>query len=121
MVDWRTLEAKVDKTIGATFGEEVRHHPMTKGVADTGRPVQAFRGVLHTPSPEGTINIGRGIVTTMAAAEAGLVVERALVAGMVFRKGDRIAGMSRPGEPTWEIRNTNDRYTSVIVLVLNQV
>jgi len=121
MVDWRALEAKVDRTIGATFGEEVRHHPMNKGVADTGRPVRTLRGVLHTPSPEGTINIGAGIVTSLAAAEAGLVVQRAEYPDVVFRKDDKIRGIDLPGQPWWQIKYVNDRYSSILVLVLNQV
>lgn len=121
MVDWRALEAKADKTIVASFGEDVRHHPMSKGVADTGRPVQELRGVLHTPSPEGTINIGAGLVTTMAAAEAALVIERAEYPDVVFRKDDKIRGTSLPGEPWWIVKNINDRYSSILILALNQV
>lgn len=120
MVDWRTLEAKVDQTIGAAFGEAVRHHPMKSGVADTGRPIADLRGVLHTPSPEGTINIGNGLTTTMIAAEAALVIERAEYPSVVFRKDDKIRGVDLPGQPWWQVKNVNDRYSSIVILALTQ-
>ncbi len=120
MVDWRTLEAKADRIIGAAFDEEVRHLPQKNGTADTGRPIQNIRGVLHTPSPEGTISIGAGIVTNMAAAEAALVVQRAEYPSIVFRQKDKIRGNELPGAPIWEVKNINDRFSSIIVLTLNQ-
>ena len=120
MVNWRTLEAKADRTIGATFDEEVRHLPQKNGTVDPGRPVTNIRGVLHTPSPEGTINIGAGVVTNMAASEAALVIERAGLGSMIFRKGDVIRGNELPGTPLWEVKAVNDRYSSIIVLTLNQ-
>ncbi|KAB1086484.1 hypothetical protein F4V91_08610 [Neorhizobium galegae] len=121
MVNWRTLEARVDGVIGVTFGEQVRHHPMKNGVADTGRTITLLNGVLHTPSPEGTINIAAGLVSTMVSAEAALVVERSKFPVIVFHKGDRIKGMDLPGQPFWEVKSVNDRYSSILVLALNQV
>lgn len=120
MVDWRALEAKVDQKIGATFGEEVRHLPQENGTTDPGRPIAVIRGVLHTPTPAGTINIGGGVVTSMSASEGALVVERALYPDVVFRPLDRIVGIDLPGNPQWEVRTVNDRFSSIIVLVLNQ-
>lgn len=120
MVDWRIFEAKVDKTIGATFGEEVRHQPMRSGAVDITRPVSNFKAVLHTPTPEGTIQIAGGIVSSANAAEAALVIQRADVPGVVFRKLDKIRGSELAGLPWWEVKAVNDRYTSIIILTLNQ-
>lgn len=120
MVDWRVLESKVDKTIGATFGEEVRHQPMKSGAVDDTRPVSNFKAVLHTPTPEGTIQIAGGIVSSANAAEAALVIQRADVPGVVFRKLDKIRGSELAGLPWWEVKAVNDRYTSIIILTLNQ-
>jgi len=119
-MDWRALEAATDQKIGATFGETVRHHPMKSGAADAGRPILDVRGVLHTPSPEGTINIAAGLVSTMISAEAALVVIRANYPGVLFKKLDKIRGLDLPGQPWWEIKNVNDRYSSIIILALNQ-
>lgn len=121
MVNWRIIEAKVDKTIGDTFGEEVRHFPYKKdGTVDSSRPITTIRGVLHTPSPEGTINIGESIVTNMAASEGALVVQRADMGAVIFRPKDVIQGIDLPGDPRWEIKTVNDRYSSIVVLTLNQ-
>lgn len=120
MVDWRILEAKADRTVGATFGEQVRHLPQKNGTADPGRPVSNLRGVLHTPSPEGTINIGEGIITNMAASEGALVVQRADIGLILFRKGDVIRANDLPGTPLWEIKTVNDRHSSIVVMTLNQ-
>ncbi|WFS02778.1 hypothetical protein [Rhizobium tumorigenes] len=121
MVDWRALEAAADKTIAGTFGETVRHHPMKAGAVDAGRPAVDIRGVLHTPSPEGTINISAGLVSTMVSAEAALVVIRADYPGVIFKKLDKIRGTDLPSQPWWEIKNVNDRYSSIVILALNQV
>lgn len=119
-MNWRTLEAATDAVVIGAFDEEVRHLPQKSGTADPGRPVTNLRGVLHTPSPEGTINIGNGLTTTMAASESALVVQRSRYPGVVFRKLDIIRGNDLPGTPLWEIKTVNDRYSSIIVLTLNQ-
>ncbi len=119
-MDWRALEAATDAAVIGAFDEEVRHLPQKNGTADPGRPVTNLRGVLHTPSPEGTINIGAGVVTNMAASEGALVVQRADLGAVIFRKGDVIRGNELAGTPLWEIKTVNDRYSSIIVLTLNQ-
>ena len=119
-MDWRALEAATDSAVIGAFDEEVRHLPQKNGTADPGRPVTNIRGVLHTPSPEGTINIGAGVVTNMAASESALVVQRSAYPGVVFRKLDIIRGNDLSGTPLWEIKTVNDRYSSIVVLTLNQ-
>ena len=121
MTNWRALEAKVDRMIGQSFGERVRHSPMKNGAADPSRAALEISGVLHTPSPDGTINIGANIVTNMSAAQGALVVERALYPDRIFRSQDRIRGLDLPGQPLWEIKDVNDRFSSIIVLLLNEV
>ena len=119
-MDWRALEAATDAVVLRAFGEEVRHLPQKNGTADPGRPVANIRGVLHTPTPEGTINLGNGLVTTMTAAEAAFVVERASYPTINFQKGDVIRGNDLPGTPLWEVKNVNGRFSSVIIVALNQ-
>lgn len=121
MTNWRALEAAVDRKIGVAFGERVRLSPMKNGMADPVRVAQEISGVLHTPSPDGTIDIGANIVVSMVAAQGALVVERALFPNVVFRSGDRIRAIELPGQPAWEIKDVNDRFSSIIVLVLNQL
>jgi len=120
MTNWKALEALNDRMVLGVNDEEVRHLPQKSGTADPGRPVQNIRGVLHTPNPAGTINIGNGLTTTLSAAEAALVVNRVDYPAIVFRTGDVIRGNELLGTPLWEIKTVNDRYSSIIVLALNQ-
>lgn len=117
---WKTLEAMTDRIVLGGNDEEVRHLPQKNGTADPGRPVVNIRGVLHTPSPEGTINIANGFATTMTAAEAALVVQRSDYPTISFKKSDVIRGNDLPGTPLWEVKNVNDRFSSIIILALNQ-
>lgn len=119
-MDWKAIEAACDQAVFGAFDEDCRHLPQKNGTADPGRPVTNLRGVLHTPSPEGTINIGNGLTTTMAASESALVVQRSQYPGVVFKKLDIIRGNDLPGTPLWEVKNVNDRFSSIIILALNQ-
>ena len=120
-MSWHELEAAADAAVIGGFSELVRHAPMTSsGTVDTTRPVADIKGVLHTPNPVGTINIGNGLTTTFAAAEGALVVQRADYPDRVFRARDKIRGLELPGLPWWEVKNVNDRYTSIVILALNQ-
>lgn len=120
-MDWKKLEAATDLAVLGAFGELVRHSPLTSsGTVDSTRPLQDIRAVLHTPNPAGTINIGNGLTTTLSAAEAALVINRADYPGIVFKAKDKIRGLELPGQPWWEVKTVNDRYSSVIILALNQ-
>lgn len=122
MANWRELEALTDRIVGDAFGEAVRHFPKTSnGASDSSRAIQNITGILHTPSPAGTINLGSGMVTTLAASESALVIVRTKYPDVTFKVKDTIRGISRPGEPSWEIKSVGSRYSSIIVLVLNQV
>lgn len=120
-MDWKKLEAATDLAVLGAFSELVRHSPMTStGAVDSTRPIQDIRAVLHTPTPAGTISLANNIVTTFAAAEGALVVNRAQYPAIVFRARDRIRGSELTGQPWWEVKTVNDRYSSVIILALNQ-
>lgn len=121
-MNWKQLEAATDVAVLGAFSELVRHAPMTSGgTVDSTRPLQDIRAVLHTPTPAGTISLANNIVTTFAAAEGALVVNRANYPGIVFRARDRIRGLELPGQPWWEVKAVNDRFSGVIILTLNQV
>ena len=121
-MDWKQLERDVDSIVGAAFGELVRHAPMTSsGTVDTTRPAADIRGVLHTPAAAGAISLGAGMMTTLSASEGALVIERAAYPDRVFKSKDKIRGLELSGQPWWEVKTINDRFSSIIVLVLNQV
>nr|CAD6606406.1 hypothetical protein RKHAN_01866 [Rhizobium sp. Khangiran2] len=113
------MEAAADAAVLGAFDESVRHLPQKNGTADPGRPVQNIRGVLHTPKPVGTINIGNGLTTTFTAAESELVLNRADLPTITFQVGDVIRGNDLPGTPLWEVKAVNSRYSSIITLALN--
>lgn len=121
-MDWKALEAAVDAAVIAAFGETVRHHPMTSsGTVDATRPVADLKAILHTPAAAGAISLGSGIMTTLSSSEGALVVERAAYPNIVFKPKDRIRGLEFSGSVFWEVKTINDRFPSILVLVLNQV
>ena len=121
-MNWKALEAATDKAVLSTFGELVRHAPMNpSGKPDTTRSTRDIRGVLHTPTPAGTINLANGIVTTISASESALAINRADYPDLVLKQRDRIRGLELPGQPWWEVKTVNDRFSGVIVVALNQV
>lgn len=120
-MDWKQIEAAADAAVIGQFGELVRHSPMTSsGVADTTRPVAEIRGLLHTPAAAGAISLGAGMMTTLSASEGALVIERAKYPSTVFKAKDKIRGLELAGTPLWEVKSVNDRFSSIVVLVLNQ-
>ena len=120
MVNWRALEAACDAKVVAGYSELVRHSPMKNGVADPTRTAREIRGLLHTPAAAGAVSLGDGMMTTLAASEGALVVERAAYADVAFAVKDKIRALELPGTPAWEVRIINDRFSSIVVLVLTQ-
>jgi len=119
--NWKQLEAIGDRLVLGGNDELVRHAPMTSsGTVDSSRPIADIRGVLHTPNPAGTINIGNGLTTTLSAAEAALVVNRALYPTTIFKARDKIRGLELPGLPWWEGKTVNDRFSGIVVVALTQ-
>lgn len=120
-MDWKQVERDVDSIVGAAFGELVRHAPMTSsGTVDTTRPAADIRGILHVPTAPGVVSFGAGMQMSMTASEGALVIERAAYPDRVFKAKDKIRGLELPGQPWWEVKSVNDRFSSIIVLVLNQ-
>lgn len=120
-MNWRELEAATDVAVIGAFSETVRHAPMTSsGTVDSTRPAQDIKGVLHTPAAAGAISLGSGMMTTLSASEGALVVNRADYPSIVFKAKDKIRGLELPGMPWWEVKTVNDRFSSILVLVLNQ-
>ena len=117
--NWKALEALNDRMVLGAYDELVRHSPMKNAVADPSRPLADIRAVLHQPTPAGTVNLGGNFITTVSAAEGALVINRADYPDRVFRSGDKIRGLEMPGQPWWEVKTVNDRFSGILVLVLN--
>lgn len=58
--------------------------------------------------------------TRHVADKSSLNINRATYEGPALRKGDKIRALSRPGEPFFEVLNTNDRNHARLVLELGE-
>lgn len=119
-MDWRAIETTTDRVVVRAFGELVRHAPMKSGAADPARQAADIRGVLHTPAAKGSFSLGGGFLITLSASEGALVINRDDHPGRIFRQGDKVRGLDLPGQPWWEVKTVNDRFSSILVLVLNE-
>ncbi|TCR07261.1 hypothetical protein EDF70_1011234 [Neorhizobium sp. JUb45] len=119
MVNWRALEAGVDRKMASTFGEEVRLAFKNSGVADTGRPDIDIRGILYTA---GTIpaSLGPGFTTMVSAGQGVLVIDRSTYAGPDIFQKDKVRATERAGQPWWEVADVTTRHSNLIVLTLTQ-
>jgi len=126
MVDWRALEAKVDQTIGATFGEEVRLSFMKNGVADPGRPMIQIRCLVfhaggNDSNAPGSMAEGGVFRTRLSSGEAEVFIDRSTYAGPMPKQGDRVRANERHGQTWWEVATVSDRYSNLLVLSLTQL
>lgn len=120
-MNWLALEAMTDRIIGNAFGEQVRHSPIKNGVADSSRPLQDIRAILHHPSVDGAVSLGNGMVTTISASQHALVVDRSLYPGIVIKSGDRVRANARPSTPWFEVKSVSDRHSGVLIVTLNEM
>lgn len=119
MVDWRALEAGVDRRMAATFGEEVRLAFKKNGVADPGRPDIDLRAILYTAGNIPTA-LGNGFSTQLSAGQGVLVINRADYAGPAIATKDLVRASDRDGRHWWEISEIAGRHSNLIVLSLTQ-
>jgi hypothetical protein len=124
MVDWRKLEAAVDRKIGGAFGERVRLSFMKGGKADPERPQIIVRcealcegGDDSKPTGAGQAGVFR---SRLAAGQAELFLDRGSYDGPRLQAGDAVRAIDRQGEPVWEVSFISDRYSNLIVAVLNE-
>lgn len=119
-MDWRSIEARVDSTMRAAFGEEVRLSPMDGGVSDPDRSQWIGRAILHAGGDD-SHSAGDGFRTRLAAGEAELFLDRATYTGPAPKQGDVVRSLDREGQPAWSVRDVSDRYSNLIVVSLSQV
>lgn len=118
-MDWRKLEAAVDRTITGAFGERVRLSFMKNGVTDPARTAVVVRALLHVGAeniePMGPAGTYRG---TAAIGSAELLLDRAAYTGPVPLRGDKVRALDRAGEPWFEVSSVSDRETNLITVTL---
>ncbi|MQY44499.1 hypothetical protein GAO09_00220 [Rhizobiales bacterium RZME27] len=119
MVNWRALEAGVDRKMAATFGEEVRLAFKNSGVADSGRPDTDIRALLYTAGNIPTM-LGPGFTTMVSAGQGVLVIDRSTYSGSDIFPKDKVRATERAGQPWWEVAEVTSRHSNLIVLSLTQ-
>ena len=122
MVDWRKLEAAVDRKVSGAFGEEVRLSFMKDGKADPDRPQIVVRcEALHTDDDVGGPVGGSGRQSEKvryAGAAAVLFLDRSTYEGPRLQSGDRVRSMDRMGLPLWQVDYISDRHSNLIAVAL---
>lgn len=118
-MDWRSLEARVDSSMRAAYGETVRLTFMKNGTTDPTRPQWLGRAILHTGGDDSHA-VGDGMRTRLSAGQAELFLDRGTYDGPMPIGQDVVRAMDRDGLPRWEVSGVSDRYSSLIVVSLNQ-
>lgn len=119
-MDWQSIEAAVDAAVFGAFAELVRHAPMKNGTADPSRPLTDLMAILHSPSVDGSISLGNGMITTVSASAHALVISRAAYPNIVLRSKDKVRATARPGSPWYEVSKISDRHSGIIILELTE-
>lgn len=124
MVDWRKLEAAVDRKVGGAFGERVRLSFMKSGKADPDRPQIIVRCEALCVGGDEISHLGGGrsgqFQTRLASGEAELFLDRATYDGPPLQSGDSVRAMERSGQPAWEVATVTDRHSNLIAVRLKE-
>jgi len=115
-MNWRALEARVDKTLADAFGEDVRLSFLKNGAVDPDRPAIEVRAILCVGPNEAPAIAGMNM--RVAAGQGALFLDRATYAGPSPKSGDKVRATDRAGTPWFEVANINDRETNLLVLAL---
>ncbi len=121
-MNWRALEAAVDRTIARTFGERVRLSPMNGKAPDGSRAQTTLTDAVLATEGDDTRPPGLGgqWQTKYSAGEAGLFIDRATYDGPMPKVGDVVRALDRTGQPTWEVAGVNDRHSNLIIVMLTE-
>ncbi|MDG4671629.1 hypothetical protein P9A16_10860 [Shinella sp. 838] len=119
-MDWKALETACDRAVSAAFAETVRHAPMKNGTADPARPAADIMAILHSPSVDGSISLGNGMITTVSASAHALVINRSAYPSIVLRSKDKVRATTRPGSPWYEVSKISDRHSGIILVELTE-
>ncbi len=124
MVNWRKLEAAVDRKIDRAFGENVRLSFMQRpgGPLDPTRPTIDIVAVLHTGGDDSKpVSDGNDRYRVrLSLGQAELHIDRSSYSGPMPRKGDKVRANDRDGQPWFEVVAVSDRYSNLIVLSLGE-
>lgn len=116
-----------DRVLAVTdhvFAEPVRLHPMEKGAVDPDRVVVEIEAVLRAGGGKETLVSGlrtdKAWRSKIQAQRSELHIDRARYPDLVCRRGDKVRGVARPGEPWFEVLGIDDRGETRLVLQLGE-
>lgn len=107
-----SIKQDLREAVDETFGEAVRHLPLSGGRVDGERLVSEFVAVLRTGGRASRdIRVGRGETARPGVTAVGgtLRIDRDLNPTLVVRKHDKVVALERPGVPVFEILSVDDR------------
>lgn len=120
---FHALRDRVLAQVDNTFAEPVRLSFMKGGVLDPDRPAVEIEAMLRVGNGKETSAAGSMVQSwqTRLAAQGGeLHIDRARYPGLVFRKGDKVKALARPGEPWFEVLTADDRGATRLVVQLGE-
>lgn len=118
-MDWRALEAAVDRATARAFGENVRISFLHGGAVDPTRAAVVTRAVLHVIGAD-PVRTGPGDTfrSRVATHTAELLLDRSTYAGPIPIRGDKVQAVDRAGQPWFEVASVSDRFTNIIAVSL---
>lgn len=122
-MNWRALEAAVDRKIAVSFGEPVTLMFMKGRTVDADRPAFTVEdAVLHTGGDDATpVGGGGEWRTRLSAGQAELFLDMATYEGPIPKIGDKVRADDRRNVPMWQVAGVSDRYSNLMVLSLTQL
>ena len=122
MVDWKRLERQVDRAIGRAFGENIRIIFYRNSVVDPTRPALDTVGILHSPNADGTVQLGNGMVMSVATTQSALMLQRVDLPNLVVKAGDKVRATTDAGTfMFYDVTKVSDRFPSIWLLHLSAV
>lgn len=121
-MDWRALEAAVDRTITGAFGETVRISFLQGGVVDPARSAVTVRARLHVGGDKATESgPGDYFRSHLAIGKAELQLDRTTYTGPRPVQGDKVRADDRAGQPWFQVESVSDRFTNIIKVSLGEI
>lgn len=121
MANYHPLRDQTLALVDSVFAERVRHSPMRSAVRDPDRLQQEIMAPLRSADQERS-NVHGGYskewLTKVAAARHVLKVNRAGNPDVVFRDGDVVRAIQRPGQPAYTVVAVDDRQHTRLVIYL---
>jgi hypothetical protein len=125
-MDWKGLEAMVDKTVLGMFSERLELLPYAatspNGPAspDASRTSLVLTAVLYWPDDKAVIAASPSFHTKVEASPARVAINRQDYPDLVIRRGDFLRALDRPEQPTLKVGKVAADHRDLIILEIAQ-